>query len=249
MRLLLIFILLSCGTAFAKAKTQKPKAEPNWREAAALELSPQESDYSKESLPSPATVATTLHDVKSPIIYQGLQLGIRAQMYRPSGQMRVIGLNNYDAATLGSQLMFHAQLRWLPWSIKETGVGFYGSVGYAQHPVTLRGASGLPIGSTKIHTALSQAGLTAEHALPVKNMSIGADLGVGRLDQVQASEVQTANVSERSWLSSVGASLRYRKNSIGVALGYDRQSLLGKSSSGLTPQADNVSLGVLVGFR
>ena len=245
-----IFFLAIPVIAKAKKSSPAPKIF-NWRETANQELTPKENEIAKVSA-SPATVVTRNDAVASPIIYEGLQFGVSVQTYQPHGQLRVIGVDSYDASALGEKPMTHLQLRWLPLTIAslgQMGAGFYGSLGYAQHPVTLRGSTGASVGKTVVHSTLATAGAALEWPLPLRNFSFGADLGVGRLDQIQASVLQSANVSERVWIGTGGGSFRYRYHEVALALGYERRFAISTNVAGLTPQTDNYLLGLLYGFR
>lgn len=243
------------STAWARAGTQtRAKAEKSWREIAIDEITLPETVFTENSNASAATVVISHDEITSPLQYDGVQLGVFVQNYQPMGSGRLISVGEYDFSALSPQAMFGLQLRTMPWGIKSLGAPQLGLVltgGYAQHKPDIQTPSGASLERTRLDSTLVLFGGSAEWQLMnrFRAVSLALDIAAGRMDVSQSSANGIADISDRLWLASFGASARYRFHNTWAWLGYERRMPIYRGESRLGVQDNTISLGLLYAIR
>jgi hypothetical protein len=241
-------------TTKKKLTTTGPIAPEVLENQATKELMLPKEDLSQGVLPTPATVRSRVEDVKNPIRPLEYRLGVSLQPFTPKGTMAVGDLIPYDLSDAGTNAMAAIDAQWLPLSFENVAgleAGAFASVGYAQFDLALRAPTGLRLEDTKLHAIKAQIGATASYQLPKSPLwSLHGNLGVGRMQLIQASPVSYANASSAVNFASLGvAAERSLLPKLSVYAGYDFRLALNRSSEGADVANHNVLLGFLGNFE
>lgn len=237
-----------------KTSTSGPVAPEVLENQATKELMLPKEDLSQGVLPTPATVRSRVEDVKNPIRPLEYRLGVSLQPFTPKGTMPVGDLIPYDLSDAGTNAMVAIDGQWLPIGFADVPgleAGAFASVGYAQFDLALRAPTGLRLADTKLHAIKAQIGATASYQLPKSPLwSLHGNLGVGRMQLIQASPVSYANASSAVNFASLGvAAERSLLPKLSVYAGYDFRLALNRSSEGADVSNHNVLLGFLGNFE
>lgn len=250
---ILAFAAVVSSPALA-ASSSKAKLPTSLRDQANSELQLRPADVSAGVMPTPATVRSRIEPVKSPLRPLAYRLGVSIQPFQPEGRMSVAGSTPYELSVLGTRPMVAIEGQWLPFAFERlpgTRVGFYTSIGYAQHTMDLKSPIGTAMENTQVHSMRFQGGLTTSWQLPRDSRwSLHAQAGAGRWNTVQSSTSSYANQSASLTYAALGANVE-RSFFEGVSgyAGYEYRSVLRSDAEGATIPRNNYVIGLLGNFE
>lgn len=227
------------------------KAPVDYRSRALDELKPPPQAYSLDPSPRLATVVTQEIKSTDPIYYQGLQIGLTAQSYRPHGTVPLVTLGERRLDDMPATILPGLELRYMPWVTELGGrhlVGFRTAASYVAQSVKLVSSTGKDLGPTKLHSLQASILLSQEWVWAARPaLSAMLDLGVGRFDLIQSGTSNVAQASSGLWLSLLRVGPSYRIGPVWLNVMYEARRPL---SRGWARVADDAWIaGVQYGIR
>lgn len=208
------------------------KAPVDYRSRALEELKVGPEAYSLDPRPRLATVVTQEIRSTDPIYYQGLQVGLTAQSYRPRGTVPLVGLGERRLDDLPSTILPGLELRYMPWVTEVGGrhlIGFRTAASYAAQGVKLVSPTGKDLGPTKLHSLQASLFLSQEWVWTARpSLSAALDLGVGRFDLIQSGTANVAQASSGLWLSLLRVGPAYRIGPVWLSVMYEARRPLSR---------------------
>ncbi|MBX3022689.1 MAG: hypothetical protein KF799_13535 [Bdellovibrionales bacterium] len=231
-------------------KAKVPAAPIDYRDRALSELRPKEDSYSHNLQPILATVQTQKIEATDPVLYQGLQLGLTFQRYRPQGRVRLVTLGERSVDQQPT-VMTGLEMRYMPFTTTLLGHhtwGFRGAVNYAVQNVKLYGPTGKDLGPTKLHSIQAAGYVSQEWSFAdTSDWSWLVDIGIGHFDLIQTGEHNFSQASGGGWIALLRTGPSYRLGSVWMNLAYERRTTLTRDWARI--KEDGVLLGVQYGFR
>jgi len=182
------------------------------------------------------------------------EFGVSVQAYQPSGKISLQGVQPYSIGDVGTQPMVALDLAWMPMQFETdwpTSMGFFASMGYAQHKVSLNDVNGASVSNTVLQSLKTEGGLVASIQPGLESKyRLKLQGGAGHWNQIQSSDALFANQSAYEIFATLGAvgEVRFTRQ-FAVYLAYEYRSPLQSEPEEIHLQRDNLQAGISGSFE
>ncbi len=235
-------IFLFSFAAFAQT------SESSLIEKAQSELTHKGSDTAVQ-LQTPATIATSVDEVVSPLSYAALQLGLSYEKLQPMGRGQVTGLADVEWDKLPPLDFISVEMKWMPYQWERFNFGTFASLGYGSEKLNLQTATGDDLPKSKLSIARWYLGFVAERQF-FSTWSSSLSLGTGQF--LMSQSAASSYVSDSSQLGVGVAQISVQKRIAQYFIpfvAYQQRFLATRASSRLDIDRQGVVVGIMGSLR